>query len=155
MSVVSSEWHTRTLYNKKHFRFLPYLLPTDKCTSIFCGLVYFFMRYVFWFYKSPKFWFRMFRISQDIYTAKCHFLIFFRTVKLSTFIYLFTIFFFYPIPMGIFLKHNFKYIYTYTTIRKLISWRKRTCGNFSARCEIRTAMYASWHIWCEMSTEWR
>lgn len=47
MSVVSSEWHTITLYNKKHFRFLPYLLPTDKCTSIFCGLVYFFMQYVF------------------------------------------------------------------------------------------------------------
>ncbi len=97
------------------------------------------------YYKSPKFWFRMFLISQDIYTAKCNFLNFFLTVKLSTFIYLFTLFFkLYPIPMDM---HNFKYIYiyTYTTIRKLISWRKRTCGNFSARREIRTAMYASWH----------
>ncbi len=61
------------------------------------------------YYKSPKFWFRMFRISQDIYTAKLNFLNFFLTVKLSTFIYLFTLFFkLYPIPMDM---HNFKYIY--------------------------------------------
>lgn len=86
MSVVSSEWHTITLYNKKHFRFLPYLLPTDKCTSIFLWSGLFFYA-ICLYYKSPKFWFRMFRIGQeDIYTAKCNFLNFFLTVKLSTFI---------------------------------------------------------------------